>query len=118
MKHKTENGETLEFELTPAEAKKIWERAPVEQTKVSQLEHGPRTKVAARQVQVAIERLHQAGASNLSSTQVQALVDLLVAVMQAEGVRHLLPGIASDFELRGFHNFASALRQHIHASDG
>jgi hypothetical protein len=38
--------------------------------------------------------------------------------MQAAGVQHLLPEIASDLESRGLHNFASALRQRIHASGG
>jgi hypothetical protein len=85
---------------------------------VAKPEHRPRTIAAPREVQGAIERLHQAGGSNLSSTDVQAVVHVVVEVMQAAGVEHLLPEIASDLELRGLHSFASALRQHIHASDG
>jgi hypothetical protein len=61
---------------------------------------------------------YHAGVNNLSPTEAQAVVDVVVAVLQAAGAGHLLQEIASDLELRGLHNFAHAVRQHIRAYGG
>jgi hypothetical protein len=96
VNYKTEKGETLEVELTLDEALKAREQAPAQQTKVPGPAQGPRAVVLPREVQVAIERLHHSRDSSLSPTEVQAVADVVVAVMRASGVGHLLAEIASD----------------------
>jgi hypothetical protein len=115
VKHTSANGETLEAELTPVEALSARAQLSAPEAKADEV---PMKRILStpREVQVAIERLHQAGISNLSTTEAQAVVDVVVAVLLASGAGHLLPEIASDLEIKGLHNFADAVRQHIRPS--
>jgi hypothetical protein len=117
LKYKSKQGETLEAELTPAEAISVRAQVPIGETEQVRLASTPRMR-SAPEVQAGIERLQQIHAQNLSPNQVDAIVEVMVAVLQASGQRYVLLEIASELERRGLHNIASALRLHIHRSSG
>lgn len=118
VKYKTAKGETLEVELTPAEAIGALEQLPTDDIKKVRREPTQRILRSAPEVQRTIKQLEQIGAQNLSPTELHAVVDVIVAVLEAAGAGYLLPQIASELEMRGFHNIAHSVRQHIHSSRG
>jgi hypothetical protein len=112
--YKSGKGETLEVELTPAEAISARQQLVVrEETKKVRDESTDATIPAPPELQGAIEHFRQIGALNLSPTEVHALVAAIVAVLQAAGAGHLLPKIALALEMRGLYNIAEAVRKHI-----
>jgi hypothetical protein len=120
VKHTTANGETLEAELTPSEATEAAAEEGQAKEEAISLQHdgATRLQISAPEVRGAIERLQQASAQNLSPTQIQAVVDVVVAVLQGAGAGNLLPEIASELEMHGMYEFAQAVRQHIRPSGG
>jgi hypothetical protein len=119
VKHTKSNGETLEAELTPTDAIEIREATIANEMRAVEVEAGiPRALTARPEVRVAIESLRQAGSQNLSQTQIQTVVDIIVSVLQSSGAGHALPEIASHLEIHGLYDFALAVRQHIRGSSG
>jgi hypothetical protein len=128
VKHTTAKGETLEAELTPHEAvnvikaveaaKAVEQQARTEVVDAIRDERIGRMMLEAPEVRGAIERLQQAGSANLSATEIQIIVDVVVAVLQAANAGDLLPEIASELEMRGLFNIAAAVREHIRPSGG
>jgi hypothetical protein len=122
MKYNSEKGESLEVELTPAEAISARERrlAPDAARK------GRRRPLAidsedlalpqtnerlSRGLQAMIdEHLQRIAAQDLSPTEVHVIITALLAA----GAGHLLPRIVSALEARGHHKIAQAFRQYIH----
>jgi hypothetical protein len=115
IQHTARNGETLEVELTPIEA--IEAAAQQDQAKEQATtlrdEHVLRRQLSAPEIRGAVARLQQADTQNLSSTETQSIVDIVVAVLQAAGAGHLLENLASELEMHGMLTFAEAVRQHI-----
>jgi hypothetical protein len=72
----------------------------------------------APEIRGAIERLQQMGDANLSPSAIHALVDVVVAVLEAAGAGYLLPEIAFELKRRGLFKFADAVRHHIRSSGG
>jgi hypothetical protein len=115
VKHTTAKGETLEAELSPAEATSIVHAIEAEKAVPQKME---RMTVDIPAVRRAIDRFQQAGTTNLSPIEIQTLVDIVVAVLQEAGAGHLLSEIASQLEARGLLNFADAVRAQIRPSGG
>jgi hypothetical protein len=111
--HKTETGETLIVELTPREAMEV---RP--QTAAKKAPAEPKSRGQLPDVQLAVERLYHADVKKLSPTEVQTVVGVVVAVLQAAGGGRHLQKIASDLELRGLPHVARVVRQHIQPSSG
>jgi hypothetical protein len=118
VKYKSAKGETLEVELTPAEAIGVREQLPADDIKKARRKPTQRIPRSAPKIQRAIKQLEQVGAQNLSPTEIHAVVNVIVAVLEAAGAGYLLPQIALELEMRGFQSIAHAVRQHIHSSDG
>jgi hypothetical protein len=128
VKHTTAEGETLEAELTPDEAVNVVEavdaakageqQAQAEAFGAARDERNKLIMLDAPEVRGAIERLQQMGDANLSPSAIHALVDVVVAVLEAAGAGHLLPEIAFELERRGLFKFADAVRHHIRPSGG
>jgi hypothetical protein len=117
VKHTKPNGETLEAELTPSEAIGIRE-ATADNTVGKPEAKTARALTARPEVQVTIERLRHAGSQNLSPTQIQSVVDIIVSVLRSSGAGHALPEIASHLEMHGLYDFALAVRTHVRGSSG
>lgn len=119
VKHTKANGETLEAEISPAEAKEIRETAAdnaAESKRLAQSEG--RALSARRDIGVAVERLRQAGSENLSQTQIEAVVEIVVSMLQSNGAGHALPELASQLDMHGLFEFATAVRKHIRGTGG
>lgn len=114
VKYTKANGETLEAEITPIEAIAIKEAtaSPEAGPKLVANEI-PRALTARPDVEFAVERLRQAGSENLSQSQIEAIVEIIVSTLKTSGASHTLPDIASQLEMHGLYNFAHAIRQHI-----
>jgi hypothetical protein len=87
VKHTTARGETLEAELTPAEvvAAAAEQTQAAEETKAIKDDRETQLRIGAPTVRDAAERLQQVSTQNPSATEVQAVVDVVVAVLQAAG---------------------------------
>jgi hypothetical protein len=118
VKHTSPKGETIEAELTPAQAVQAFERSVAQPTKVAEIEATERRALARPDVMVAIEKLRDAGSANLSPVQIESLVDIIVTALQLAGAEYTLPSIASHLEMHGMHEFAEAVRRHIKGSGG
>jgi hypothetical protein len=114
VKHTKANGETLEAEITPSEAVTIKEAtaSPEPGPKLVATDN-PRALIARPDVEFAVERLRQAGSENLSQSQIEAIVEIIVSTLRSSGASHTLPEIASQLEMHGLGNFAHAIRRHI-----
>jgi hypothetical protein len=109
VKHTKPNGETLEAELTPSEAlanQFAKERAKLAKARVQ--------RPAAPDVQDVIIRLEHAYKKNRSLTELEAIMDVIVAVLRTANAEHLLSEIASELSVRGQHAIAEVVRQRIH----
>ena len=118
VKYKSEKGETLDVELTPTEAISARKQPPAEEIKEAHSETELQILRSAPVVQRAIARLAQIDEQNLPPTGVLAVVDVIVAALQAAGAGYFLSEIVSELEMRGFHNIANAMRQHIRRPSG
>jgi hypothetical protein len=118
VKYKSEKGETLEAELTPAEAISAREHLPAKDFKKVRRKPMQRILRSAPEFQMAVERFQQVDTQNMSPTEVHAIVDVIVAVLKAAGAGYLLSEIASELDVRGVHNIAFAVRQHIRPPSG
>lgn len=111
VRHIKPDGEILEASLTPAEAIAA---QPDEREKNTKVVNIPQQRLLeAPAVREAMKRLEDAGRKNLSPTQVDAIVGVVVAVLNAAYVGHLLPEIASELDARGLGAVADAIREHI-----
>jgi hypothetical protein len=111
LKYEPAEGEALEVELTPAEVIGARAQPPADDVKKARREPIKRIPHSAPEIQGAIKQLEKVDAQNLSPTEVHAVVDVIVAVLEATGAGHHLPQIALELEMRGFHSIAHALRQ-------
>lgn len=115
VKYAKSNGETLEAELTPLQAIAAQEQAEAQEVNVTRVKDAKqRIEFSDPEVQGAIKRLEQIGTQNPSVTDIQTVVDVIVAVLKAAGAGHLLPEIASQLSMNGLYTIADAVRQHIH----
>ncbi|MTV16752.1 MULTISPECIES: hypothetical protein [Bradyrhizobium] len=114
VKHIKANGETLEAEITPIEAVAIKEAtaSPEAGPKLVQNDY-PRALAARPDVEFAVEQLRQAGSENLSQSQIEAIVEIIVSTLKTSGASRILPEIASQLEIHGLYDFARAVRRHI-----
>jgi hypothetical protein len=117
VRHATENGEILEVEVSPTEARKIRDVAASNETRAVQINEGL-VRVAHPEIARAVASLHQVSGGNLSSTQMQTFVDVIVATLRSLGASHALSELASNLELHGMSDVAFAVRQHIKKSGG
>ena len=118
MKYNPAEGEALEVEMTPAETIRAREQLHADDIKKTRREPMQRIQRSAPEIQKTIEQLEQVGAQNLSPSEIHAVVNAIVSVLKATGAGYLLPQIASELEMHGFHSIAHTLRQHIHSSGG
>lgn len=117
VKYSKANGETLEAEVSPAEAIEIRNVAEPDaaQPKKVTVE---RPLTVRPEVESAVEQFRKAGSENLSQSQIEAVVDIIVAALQSSSAEHALPKIASQLEMHGLFEFAGAVRRHIRGSGG
>ncbi len=114
VKHTKANGETLEAEITPSEAVTIMEATASREAGPKPVTNDiPRALIARPDVDFAVERLRQAGSQNLSQSQIEAIVEIIVSTLKSSGLSHALPEIASQLEVHGLYDFAHAIRRHI-----
>ncbi len=118
MKYNPTKGEALEVELTFAETIHAREQLHTDDIKKTRRKPMQRIQRSAPEIQKTIEQLEQVGAQNLSPTEIHAVVNAIVSVLKATGAGYLLPQIASELEMHGFHSIAHTLRQHIRSSRG
>ncbi|WP_369721328.1 hypothetical protein AB8Z38_30540 [Bradyrhizobium sp. LLZ17] len=132
VKHTSATGETLEVEMTGETA--IWIReealsrsaAPSEDI---QADRSPRAlgarsdenikrllRAGEEDVHKAIEQLYSPTAADLSLSEAQAVIDVVVAVLQAADLDYVLPQIATDLFNKGLFTLASALTEKLHRS--
>lgn len=118
LKRTTPEGEMLEFELTPTEARTFRDELRLEQEANPGLEafrapivHGQGTSNALPMVTKSIERLYQAGDGALSPTEIDQIAETLVGILKGAGLSSFVEKIASGFEMHGLHQVAWALRQ-------
>jgi hypothetical protein len=110
VKHTTAK-ETIEVEMTPSQAIKAREEALVEQvaTEVVPLRLEEARPVLP-DVQRALGRLYDPNLAQLSSSETQAVIDVLVTVLRAAKLGHLADQIADDLARRGMETLAALLR--------
>lgn len=114
VRHTKPNGETLEAEISPAEAVEIRDAAAQKPELAAPLVSSAFEELKARPaIDAAVERLRLAGSQNLSQTQIEAIVDIIVTALNASGSAHALPEIALQLETHGLFDFAVAVRRHI-----
>jgi hypothetical protein len=120
VKHTTAKGETIEVEMTPLQAKNARHEALAEQPLQIGTEGAPRQlKGAIPDMRRAIDRLYDPNLAELTSSEPEAVIDALVAVLQAAKLSYLADQIADDLANRGMLALSEALRaKMIHASDG
>jgi hypothetical protein len=109
VKHTKHNGDTLEAELTASEARAnqiAKERVKVPKDTLHQ-------RLTAPNVQDVIMQLEHAHKENSSLTELEAIVDVIVAVLQMAHAEHLLSEIASELSGRGLHAIAEVVRKRI-----
>lgn len=115
VKYTNADRETLEAELTPAEATRAHEETTVANAEVAKPAVDVSQMLAARPaVRMAIEKLQQAGSENLTPLQIQSFVDIMVSVLKSSGAGQFLPEIVYHLEMHGLYGFATAVKQHIH----
>jgi hypothetical protein len=117
VKYSKSNGETLEAEFSPAEAIEIRNVAASDSAQLKKVTI-ERPFTARQEVESAVKKFQKAGSENLSQSQIEAIVDIIVAAMQSSGAEHALPELASQLELHGLFEFADAVRRHIRGSGG
>jgi hypothetical protein len=66
----------------------------------------------------AIGRLYAPDAAEHSTTEAQTIVDSLFEVLQAGGLTHLIPQLATDLSQKGLFVLAAALEAKMHDQDG
>jgi hypothetical protein len=110
VKHTTAK-ETIEVEMTPSQAIKAREEALVEQvaTEVAPLRVEEARSVLP-DVQRALGRLYDPSFAELSSSEGQVVIDVLVTVLRAAKLGHLADQIAADLAKRGMETLAALLR--------
>jgi hypothetical protein len=121
VKHTSPKGETLEVEMSGEAAIQIREEmlsdttAPREhfvQERLSQ------ESAAAPDVRKALEHLYSSTAADLSVSEAQAVIDVVVEVLQRAGLDYVLPQIVTDLSNKGLFNLASALAAKLNYARG
>jgi hypothetical protein len=119
VKYSKANGEILEAEVSPAEAIEIRHVTEPDAAQPKKVEATVERALTVRpEVESAVEKLRKAGSENLSQSQIEAVVDIIVTALQSSGAEHALPEIASQLEMHGLFEFAGAVRRHIRGSGG
>ncbi len=113
----TPEGETIEAELTPPQAIQAKDEALAHQPAKVATQVVPRLTtglVAVPEVRKAIGSLYDANVANLSASEVQAIIDALISVLQAAGLSYLIDQIATDLANRGMLMLAAELGSRAH----
>jgi hypothetical protein len=119
VKHTSANGETLEVEMSGETAILIHEEAlsraaaPREDILSERL---PRAQTALPEVTKALGQLYSPTAADLSISEAEAVINVVVDVLQGAGLGHVLPKIAADLSNKGFLTLASALAAKLNQS--
>jgi hypothetical protein len=120
VKHTSANGETLEVEMSGEMAISIREEALSDETGFTgntSAKHSQGARaVLPTVVDKAIERLYSPAAASLSFSEAQAVIDVVVDVLQGAGLDYVLPKIAADLSNKGFLTLASALAAKLNQS--
>jgi hypothetical protein len=121
VKHTSANGETLEVEMPGETAILIREEAlssAAEHREDILSERLPRAQAALPDVKRALGQLYSSTAADLSVSEAQAVIDVVVEVLQGAGLGYILPQIAADLSNRGFLTLTSALAAKLNQSRG
>lgn len=118
VQHKTERGETLDVELTPQEAKSARKQLRAKGGTKKIRRTTTTATLSDEQVEDAIAHMRRMWESSPSPAEAHPVVEAIVAVLKATGAGSLLPKIASELEIRGLHEIAHAVRQHIRPTSG
>jgi hypothetical protein len=121
VKHTSANGETLEVEMSGEAAILIRQEAlssAAELKEDSISERLPRVQGAVPDVKRALEQLYSPTAADLSVSEAQAVIDVIVDVLQGAGLGYILPQIAIDLSDKGLFTLASALTAQLNRSHG
>jgi hypothetical protein len=78
----------------------------------------PRVQGTLPDVTKAIEQLYSPTAAALSVSEAQAVIDVVVEVLQGAGLGYILPQIAADLSNKGFFTLAPALAAKLNQSRG
>lgn len=121
LRHRTDNGETLEFEITPSEALNIRSDAENVHSEAADAHPAARAKstrpeiVAAQieDVKASLDRVFQAGDGGLTDTELDQIADIIVSTLEMSGFGSVVHQMISDLQARGFQRFASALQERL-----
>jgi hypothetical protein len=118
VKHTSKSGETFDAEMSAPEAMEI--RANLAEV-TPEIQSAPALRIPSTQLALAdpakaVGRLYEPSAAELSFNEAQAIIDVLVDVLQSAGLSHVLPQIAADLSQKGLFTLASALEARIHHS--
>ena len=119
LRHRTDNGETLEFNVTPSEASKIRSDAENVDAGAANAQPAARAKstrqeiVAApiEDVRASLDRVFRAGDDGLTDTELDQIADVIVSTLEMSGSGYVVNQMISDLQARGFQRFASALQE-------
>jgi hypothetical protein len=121
VKHTSPKGETLEVEMSGETAIRIHEEmlsdAPAPREHLAQ-ERLSQTSGAVLDVRKALEQLYSPTAADLSVSEAQVVIDVVVEVLQGAGLDYVLPQIVTDLSSKGLLNLASALAAKLNRSHG
>jgi hypothetical protein len=120
VKHTSAKGETLEVEMSGETAILIREEAlsAAAEPREDISERPPRAQAASPDVNKAFGQLYSPTAAGLSVSEAQAVIDVVVDVLQGAGLGYILPQIAADLSNKGFLTLASALAAKLNQSRG
>jgi len=113
VRHIDVSGETLEAELTPAQAVQAVAHADA-RTKEHKTAELPSMSIEVEQPKIdeVIAQLSVIDDQNISTSQLNIIVGVVVGVLLTAGAGHLIRRIAGDLEAKGLGRVADAVKSH------